>query len=1744
MNPINQDTMKTLLKRFALMLTILLFAGQFEAQTVITQWDFEGDVITPSTGIGTAALVGGTTATFAAGNGGGRGWNTTTYPAQGAGSGERGAAFTTSSSGFEDIVFTFDQRASGTASRWVQVDYSIDGGNNWVVGFWTNNGALTPNDLFVPFTVDFSSVLEANDNPDFTLRVVSVFSPVAFLDGLGGDFVADEAYHRAREIGGSAYAGGTMRFDNVTFSGTQLSGAVLGCTDNAACNFDPSATNDDGSCLFTGASCDDGDPFTLGDEITNDCLCAGTPFTIDAHILANADYILNEWSPSEAAGVYPSNMAFYWSNDPGVAEFDPAQQGAGLYDCGYNLPSRSRVNGLAGDGFSFINTGSPQFNNCSSGAADAGRYVGSAVLALNTQGVTYARAEWTASTVVRNFRNYILALQFSSTIGGPFTDFGVETQYIVDAAYDEVQAPQQFSFDLPVGLLDQPVVYLRWVYYQLNDEVGGARPEIALDNILITTEVEPSVFGCTDVNACNFDPSANTENGTCLFIGASCDDGSTLTIDDTVNNECECVGTPVTIPNVVITELHYNPDDSAGFPDEEWEFVELYNNDTFSIDLEGFSFDGFVYEFPEGAVIAPEEYLIVARATVSYEGNGYQVFGPFVSGALSNSGETIALFDQYGNVVSSVTYTDVAPWPTAPDGDGPSLELIDVSGDLNDPANWKASCFVNGTPGAENSPLSCPTAPLIITELHYDPADAIGFPDIDWEFVELYNPGATAVDLEGYFFSGITFVFAEGASIGAGEYIIVARNPVSYEGNGYQVFGPFGGALNNAGESIVVFDGASVLVDQVDYGNSAPWPSLPNGNGPSLELSDVTIDNNDGANWQASCEINGTPGAPNSVLPCPSNEVTIETIQFNADEFGASDFVGQLVTFTGVVTGVYAGADRFSVQDGQGPWSGIWVQGDGVERGDNVTVTGLVTELFGLTTILAATIEVNSVENALPEAEVLTTNEINQEEWEGVLLRATGTIVNGDLGFGEFSFDDGSGVAIVDDLGYSAVPLTNGAVYRVTGPNYFSFSNFKFAPRDADDVQKLGCTSPSALNFDEDAVIDNESCVFDLPELVINEIHYNPCQAQGPDDVWEFIELYNNDADPVDLEGYTLTGSLAFTFPQGASIAPGEYVVVAILGSSYSGNGYQVFQWATGQLGNNGGTVTLSDSNGIEVNSVTYGVSAPWPTAPNGTCPSLELIDPALDNSVPANWQASFDLNGTPGAQNSTAPPGVSYTIQEIQSETDANGGSLLVGEVVSTQGVVTGVYPGSNIFSMQDGPGPWSGIWVTGSSVQVGDEVAVVGTVSEQFGLTILTSVTSIQVQTQGNPLPAAQPLFTTDINQEQWEGVLLEITGVVTSGDAGFGEWIINDGSGPARIDNLGIEVTPVDLGAQYTVIGPNYFSFGFFKLEPRGEDDILRWGCTNDAFANFDPQAFIEDGSCSNATGCTDPIADNYDPAATIDDESCVIGGCTDEGALNYNPNASFDNGSCYAVLPALVINEIHYNPCDFQGSDFNYEFVEIYNAGSETVNLGGFVVSGSIQYVFPTGALIAPEEYIVLAISAFFYEGNGYQVFQWSTGNLPNGGGGGTIALSDGFGNLINSVSYLNNVPWPSLPNGNCTSLELIDPSLDNSDPANWQSSYVVYGTPGAQNSQNIVGCNNVLACNYNPAAIADDGSCEFTSCLGCTYEEAANFAPSATFDDGSCEFDTGSACAADLNNDGVINASDLSIFLSAFGTFCP
>ena len=128
-----------------------------------------------------------------------------------------------------------------------------------------------------------------------------------------------------------------------------------------------------------------------------------------------------------------------------------------------------------------------------------------------------------------------------------------------------------------------------------------------------------------------------------------------------------------------------------------------------------------------------------------------------------------------------------------------------------------------------------------------------------------------------------------------------------------------------------------------------------------------------------------------------------------------------------------------------------------------------------------------------------------------------------------------------------------------------------------------------------------------------------------------------------------------------------------------------------------------------------------------------------------------------------------------------------------------------------------------------------------------------------------------------------------------------------------------------------------------------DIL--GCTDPEANNFDPTANVDDGSCTyDIYGCTDPMANNYNPLATIDDGMCTydVLGCTDSSALNYDPLANVDDGSCqYDVFGCTDPSAANYNPlatvddgsCYFVGPDCTGEDGLIFAPNTFTPNNDG-------------------------------------------------------------------------------------------------------------------------------------------------------------------------------------------------------------
>ncbi|WP_459972656.1 lamin tail domain-containing protein [Nocardioides pyridinolyticus] len=160
-------------------------------------------------------------------------------------------------------------------------------------------------------------------------------------------------------------------------------------------------------------------------------------------------------------------------------------------------------------------------------------------------------------------------------------------------------------------------------------------------------------------------------------------------------------------------------------------------------------------------------------------------------------------------------------------------------------------------------PSTAAPTDVVINELMYH-----ALSDLDGDdFLELHNRGTTPVDLSGWTFSGITLTLPAGTTIAAGGYLVVAKDAAQFQSRyGFAPAAVYGGNLANSGETVALRDAGGTTIDTVSFLDVDPWPSTPDGLGPSLELIDASLNNDDSLNWAAATNGAGhTAGAPNSV---------------------------------------------------------------------------------------------------------------------------------------------------------------------------------------------------------------------------------------------------------------------------------------------------------------------------------------------------------------------------------------------------------------------------------------------------------------------------------------------------------------------------------------------------------------------------------------------------------------------------------------------------------------------------------------------------------------------------------------------------------------------------------------------------------------------------------------------------------------------------------------------------------------
>jgi hypothetical protein len=212
------------------------------------------------------------------------------------------------------------------------------------------------------------------------------------------------------------------------------------------------------------------------------------------------------------------------------------------------------------------------------------------------------------------------------------------------------------------------------------------------------------------------------------------------------------------------------------------------------------------------------------------------------------------------------------------------------------------------------------------------------------------------------------------------------------------------------------------------------------------------------------------------------------------------------------------------------------------------------------------------------------------------------------------------------------------------------------------------------------------------------------------------------------------------------------------------------------------------------------------------------------------------------------------------------------------------------------------------------------------------------------------------------------------------------------------------------------------------------------------------YLTIGEVSCGVGCMDENACNYDSESTVDDGSCTYDctGCTDPLACNYDISATVDDGSCVFGGVGVMISIT----TDNYPAEITWQLLDA--DGNIVASAGPFVD----QMTLIEEVICVPEGCYSFVILDSFGDG------------ICCAYGEGSYSVTSGGEILAAGATYTNS-----------------------------ESSMFCLG-------EGEVGCMDSVACNYNPDAYLDDGSCDY-DCVGCTDVAACNYDDTATVDNGDC-----------------------------------
>jgi endonuclease/exonuclease/phosphatase family metal-dependent hydrolase len=269
-------------------------------------------------------------------------------------------------------------------------------------------------------------------------------------------------------------------------------------------------------------------------------------------------------------------------------------------------------------------------------------------------------------------------------------------------------------------------------------------------------------------------------------------------------------------------------------------------------------------------------------------------------------------------------------------------------------------------------------------------------------------------------------------------------------------------------------------------------------------------------------------------------------------------------------------------------------------------------------------------------------------------------------------------------------------------------------------------------------------------------------------------------------------------------------------GENWERNSFQPITWISSDIGQNVKIELYKDAEEVYTTLIeSTGNDGEWDwQIPADFTFALDYKIKISDAEEPTFFDESDDFFQVSGC----------CLISEIQTTIDGlEGDSPLAGQNVSTFGIVTST--STYGYFLQNGSGPWNGIFVydTINNTALGDSLHITGLVFEYNSKTEIKDITEFSVENTGAELPVADIITCLSANHEKYEGVLIKVLDSnCTNIDLGYGEWLVNDGTGDLVIDDLIYSYYPT-LNEDYNIIGIIDYSYSEYKLEPRFASNI---------------------------------------------------------------------------------------------------------------------------------------------------------------------------------------------------------------------------------------------------------------------------------------------------------------------------------